>query len=158
VLTVYACVRAVWCGVVCAVCAVEFYFYYSLALLAECRSARRLTAPRQRVNELSSTWRNAEKNIGIKNSELRRRRDSLRRRNRQRTKAAAREDEGSCSSDEESQSDELTQEEYDEHLATVANNQKMLKCWVDSAPANFAHWYKLVEVQFPSLIFVRAIS
>jgi hypothetical protein len=111
------------------------------------------------VSELSSTWRSAEKNIGIKNSELRRRQDSLRRRNRQRTKAAAREDEGSCSSDDdESQTDELTQEEYDEHLATVANNQKMLKCWVESAPANFAHWYKLVEVLFPSLIFVLRVN
>jgi hypothetical protein len=40
----------------------------------------------------------------------------------------------------------LTQEEYDEHLAAVAHNQATLKYWADSAPCNFAHWYRLVEV------------
>jgi hypothetical protein len=127
----------------------EFYFYYSLALLAECRTARRLATPQERVRELSSAWHGPEKSISIKNSE-RRRRASLRRRRR-----LARETEEDESSDGETSNQEpgLTYDEYNEHLATVAQNQATLKHWVAAAPCNFAHWHRLVEVLLHTAVF-----
>lgn len=83
--------------------------------------------------------------MGDEDIKLRRRRESLRRR-RRRVREGAEDESNSSSSDCENPLETLTQEEYDEHLATVAHNQSMLKLWVDSAPRNFAHWFQLVEV------------
>lgn len=112
--------------------------------MAECRSARRLATPQERVREASASaaWRRADRKIGIKNSELRRR-DSVRRR---RLRGKEDEEHGASAAENANDGGQLTPEEYDAHLATVAQNQATLKHWVDSAPCNFAHWHRLVEV------------
>ena len=133
----------------------EFYFYYSLALLAECRTSRRLATPQERVSELSSAWHGLEKSISIKNSE-RRRRASLRR--KRRLARETEEDESSSDGETSNQEPGLTSDEYNEHLATVAQNQATLKHWVAAAPCNFAHWHRLVEVLLHRCVSLQTLT
>jgi hypothetical protein len=115
----------------------EYYYMYSLALLADCRSRLPTVTPKESMRLLGlPEWRRAE----------RKGRDRERPRRRRRRQLQSPRD----SSSETSSSDEceqLSQEEYCEHMAIVDRNQANLKLWADSAPFNFAHWHLLVSVR-----------
>jgi hypothetical protein len=111
---------------------------YSLVLLAVCKPVFGLVSPKERLRELSDSWREEEKKRG----------DCTRRRRTSRPPSLGSKLSPRRGSQKEESDEEVvvTADDYDQYLATVTENQKKLKQWADSAPCNFGHQYLLVEV------------
>ncbi len=119
----------------------EFYFMYSLVLLAVCKPTRGLVTPKERMRELSGSWRDEEKKRGNR---------AVRKRKARKTSLGSKVSPRRGAYREGAEDPiPLTPAEYEHYLATVEENQKKLKQWADSAPCNFGHQYLLVEVRLP---------
>jgi hypothetical protein len=115
-------------------------------LLALCKESQRFVTPKERVLELASQWREAEKNMGVKRVEARTK--SLRKMRRKRQEKHAPHGVGSDVSGEHALDQiVLTSEEYSSYKSIVAKNQVKLKQWGDIATCNFAHQVLLIEVR-----------
>lgn len=115
---------------------------YSLVLLAVCKPTRGLVTPKERVRELSGSWRDEEKKRSNR---------AARKRKARKTSSLGSKVSPRRGAYKEGAEDAipLTPAEYEQYLATVEENQKKLKQWADSAPCNFGHQYLLVEVRPP---------
>jgi hypothetical protein len=108
-------------------------------MLAACKASQGQVTPKERVRELSSEWRRAEKKVEVKKNEARLR--SLRKQRKKRKETS------SPSRDLETELVVLAKEEYDSYKAIIAQNQVKLKQWADIATCNYTHQYLLVEVR-----------
>jgi hypothetical protein len=128
----------------CVVVVAEFYYMYSLSLLAACKGALEFISPKERVRE---QWiRMGEDTANDKReSRIDRRRQRKRGMSRSRSKSGL---------DGIPQpplpplppTERITKEQFQEYLEIVAHNQEQMKRWADSAACNFQHQYLLVEV------------